>query len=157
MTFVESLSLVLIAVSAASCYRKAPFPAFALFVAFIANLVYLLYGFNPDVDPNETIRLISNPNEAIRFVSALVGLVGAVEFGRGVERMKRRNPVSIPDSLRKVDASAWIGLVLLASMGVDGFGMIVFRLTDVWIVPEATIGILLSVIALGLFGKENAG
>lgn len=142
MTFVESLSLVLIAVSAASCYRKAPFPAFALFIAFIANLTYA----------NGVVQ-----SESIRSVSALVGLVGAVEFGRGVERMKRRNPVSIPDSLRKVDASAWIGLVLLASMGVDGFGMIVFRLTDVWIVPETTIGILLSVIALGLFGKENEG
>jgi hypothetical protein len=35
--------------------------------------------------------------------------------------------------------------------------MIVFRLTDVWIVPETTIGILLAVIALGLFGKENEG
>jgi hypothetical protein len=142
MTFVESLSLVLIAVSAASCCRTAPFPAFALFVVFIANLAYA----------NGVVQ-----SESIRSVSALVGLVGAVEFGRGVERMKRRNPVSIPDSLRKVDASAWIGLVLLASMGVDGFGMIVFRLTDVWIVPETTIGILLSVIALGLFGKENEG
>jgi len=142
VTFVEYLSLVLIAVSAASCYRTAPFPAFALFVVFIANLAYA----------NGVVQ-----SESIRSVSALVGLVGAVEFGRGVERMKRRNPVSIPDSLRKVDASAWIGLVLLASMGVDGFGMIVFRLTDVWIVPETTIGILLSVIALGLFGKENEG
>lgn len=142
MTFVESLSLVLIAVSAAFCYRTAPFPAFALFVAFIANLAYA----------NGVVR-----SESIRSVSALVGLVGAVEFGRGVERMKRRNPVSIPDSFRKVDASAWIGLVLLASMGVDGFAMIVFRLTNVWIVPEATIGILLSVIALGLCGKENEG
>lgn len=140
MTFIESLSLVLIAVSAASCYRTAPFPAFVLFVAFIANLTYA----------NGVVQ-----SESIRSVSALVGLVGAVEFGRGVERMKRRNPVSIPDSLRKVDAAAWIGLVLLASMGVDGFGMIVFRLTDVWIVPETAIGILLSVIALGLFGKEN--
>jgi len=147
MTFVESLSFALLAVSAASCYHKAPFSAFALFVAFIANLFYLLHGFKPDVDPNEAVRL----------VSVFVGFVGAIEFGRGTERALRRNPVSIPDSLRKVDASAWIGLVLLASMGVDGFGMIVFRLTDVWIVPETTIGILLSVIALGLFGKENEG
>ena len=144
MTFVESLSLALLAVSAASSYRKAPFPAFALFVAFIANLAYLLRGFRPDIDPNEAIRL----------VSVFVGLVGAVEFGMGTERALRRNPVSIPDSFRKVDAPAWIGLALLASMGVDGFGMIVFRSTDAWIVPEATIGILLSVIALGLFGKE---
>ena len=147
MTFAESLSLVLLAVSAVSCCRRAPFPAFALLVAFIANLFYLLRGFSFDVDPNEAVRL----------VSVFVGLVGAIEFGRGTERTLRHNPVSIPDSLRKVDASAWIGLVLLASMGVDGFGMIVFRLTDVWIVPETTIGILLSVIALGLFGKENEG
>lgn len=147
MTFAESLSFALLAVSAASCYRKAPFSAFALFVAFIANLFYLLRGFGFAVDPNEAIRL----------VSVFVGLVGAIEFGRGTERVLRRNPVSIPDSLRKVDASAWIGLVLLASMGVDGFGIIVFRLTDVWIVPETTIGILLSVIVLGLFGKENEG
>lgn len=94
-------------------------------------------------------------SESIRWVSALVGLVGVVEFGRGTMHTERRKPVSIPDALRKVDGNAWIGLVLLASMGVDGFGMLVWRAFDVWIVPEATIGILLLVIAIGLFGKEN--
>lgn len=53
-----------------------------------------------------------------------------------------------------IDGATWIGLVLLASMGVDGFGMIVFRAFDVWIVPEATIGILCLVVLLGIFGKD---
>lgn len=74
--------------------------------------------------------------ESVRWISALVGLAGAVEFGRGTMRTERRKPVSIPDAFRKVDGNAW-------------------RAFDVWIVPEATIGILLLVIAIGLFGKEN--
>lgn len=139
MTTSESLSLALLAVAAILSYRKAPFSAFALLVAFIANLAYAK-GIVAD--------------ESIRWVSAFVGMVGAIEFGRGVERMKRRKTGSIRDALRSIEGASWIGLVLLASMGVDGFGMIVFRLTEVWIVPEATIGILCLVIGLGLFGKE---
>ena len=139
MTFSESLSLTLLAIAATLSYRKAPFSAFALFVAFLANLAYT----------NGVVR-----DESIRWVSAFVGMVGSIEFGRGAERMKRRNPGSIRDALRKVDGATWIGLVLLSSMGVDGFGMIVFRSTEVWIVPEATIGILLLVVLLGLFGKD---
>lgn len=140
MTNSEYLSLLLLAIAVATSFRKAPIPAFALFVAWTTNLVYSK-GIVAD--------------ESIRWVSTVVGACGAFEFGRGVERMKRRMPVSIPDALRKVDAAAWIGLVLLASMGVDGFGMIVWRLCGVWMVPEATIGILCLVVGLGLFGKDK--
>lgn len=139
MTKTESLSLLLLAVSATISYLKAPFPAFALLVAFCANVAYAT-GIVRD--------------ESIRWVSAFVGLVGAIEFGRGSERTQHRKPVSIPDALRKVDGATWIGLALLASMGVDGFGMIVWRSVGVWIVPEMTIGILLLVVVLGLFGKD---
>lgn len=140
VTLSELLSLTLLPFSAACCARKTPTIALILLVDFIANLAYL-HGIVE--------------GEYIRWISALVGLAGAIEFGRGVERTKRRVPVSIPDALRKVDAAAWIGLVLLASMGVDGFGMIVWRAFEVWIVPETTIGILLLVFVLGLFGKES--
>lgn len=139
MTIPELVAFALLLVAFATIRSKIPLSSCALFLAFVANLFY-------------TLRIV--PSESVRWVSAFVGLAGAVEFGRGVERTKRRMPVSIPDALRKVDAAAWIGLVLLASMGVDGFGTIAFRLTGVWIVPEATIGILCLVIGLGLFGKE---
>lgn len=139
MTTSEFVAFLLLPVGFASTFRKAPLPAIALLVAWAANCAYakgIVQG------------------ESIRWISALVGACGAIEFGRGIERMKHRKPVSIPDALRKVDAAAWIGLSLLASMGVDGYGMIAWRLFGVWIVPEVTIGILLLVIALGLFGKE---
>ncbi len=142
MTISESLSVGLLIVAAIRCYGKAPLPALALSLAWLANLAYL-HG----VESVETLR----------WISTLTGFVGAIEFGRGVERTKRRIPVSIPDALRKVDGKTWTGLLLLASMGVDGFGMIVFRMFDVWIVPEATIGILCLVILAGTFGKENEG
>ena len=140
MTFPEYASLTLLALAFASSYRKAPFPALALSVAFLANLAYA----------NGIVQ-----SESIRWVSAFVGMVGAVEFGRGAERVKMRKPVSIPDAIRKVDGSAWIGLVLLASMGVDGFGLIAFRVTGIWIVPEMTIGILSLVVVLGVAGKDQ--
>lgn len=139
MTITELVAVALLLVVSATIRSKTPLSSFALLLAFVANVFYSV-GI-------ET-------TEAVRWISALVGLAGAVEFGRGVERTKRRIPVSIPDALRKVDAAAWIGLVLLASMGVDGFGTIAFRLTGMWIVPEATIGILCLVVGLGLFGKE---
>ena len=140
MTFPEYASLILLALASASSYRKAPVLALALSVAWLANLAYA----------NGIVQ-----SESIRWVSAFVGMVGAVEFGRGVERMKLRKSVSIPDALRKVDGAAWIGLVLLASMGVDGFGLIAFRLTGIWIVPEMTIGILSLVVVLGVAGKDK--
>jgi hypothetical protein len=138
VTIYELVAIALLLVASATSRSKTPFCSLALLCTFVANLLYAR---------DET-------TEHVRWISALVGLAGAVEFGMGVERTKRRKPVSIPDALRKVDAAAWIGVVLLASMGVDGFGMIVFRMFDVWIVPEATIGILVLVVGLGLFGKE---
>ena len=140
MTFIEYLSFVVLGCSAVVVFRKAPLPAFSLFIAWAANLAYAK-------------GIVQS--ESVRWVSALVGLVGAIEFGRGTMRTERRMPVSIPDALRKVDGGAWIGLALLASMGVDGFGMFVWKAFGVWIVPEATIGILLLVIAIGLFGKDK--
>jgi hypothetical protein len=139
VTISELVAIALLLVASATSRTKSPLCSLALLCAFIANLAYA-----------NGIAC----SESIRWISALVGLAGAVEFGMGVERTKRRMPVSIPDAIRKVDAAAWIGVVLLASMGVDGFGMIVFRMFDVWIVPEATIGILVLVVLLGLFGKE---
>ncbi len=140
VTFTEYLSLTLLPIATASSIRKAPSVSFALFLAFIANV-----GYANGIAEGEIVR----------WISALVGAGGAVEFGRGVERMKLRMPVSIPDALRKVDVGGWIGLVVLGSMGVDGFGMIVFRKIGIWIVPEATIGILILVVLLGLFGKDK--
>jgi arginine exporter protein ArgO len=145
VTISEYLSIGLLIVAAIRCYGKAPLSAFVLSIAWFANLAYVFHGFKPDIDPNEALRLIST----------ITGLVGAIEFGRGVERTMRRIPVSIPDAMRKVDARTWIGLLLLASMGVDGFGMIVWKRLEIWIVPEATIGILCLVILAGTFGKEN--
>lgn len=142
MTFIEYLALPLLALAALLSRRKAPLHSLALSLAFLANVQYAI-----GVETTEFVR----------WVSALVGLAGAMEFGRGTMRTERRKPVSIPDALRKVDGNTWTGLVLLASMGVDGFGMLVWRAFDVWIVPETTIGILLLVIAIGLFGKENEG
>ena len=139
MTTSESLSLFLLSLAVPFSYRKATLPALALFVAFFANLAYA----------NGIVQ-----GESIRWVSAFVGACGSIEFGRGAERMKRRKTGSIRDALRSIDGASWIGLVLLASMGVDGFGMIVWRLAEVWIVPEATIGILCLVIGIGIFGKE---
>lgn len=140
MTSSESLSLALLFVSCACTRRRAPLSSFALFLAFIANVAYL----------NDIVA-----SESVRWISTLTGLVGASEFGMGVERMKRFRAVSIPETIRRIDARTWIGLSLLASMGVDGFGMIVWRMFDVWIVPEATIGILVSIALLGLFGRET--
>jgi hypothetical protein len=140
VTLSEILSLALLPLSAACCVWKTPTIALVLLVDFIVNLAYLRGIFG---------------GEWVRWISALMGLAGAIEFGKGVERTKRRVPVSIPDALRKVDVATWIGLALLASMGVDGFGMIVFRLTDMWIVPETTIGILLLVAGLGLLGRRS--
>lgn len=136
---VESIAIALLLPCAALCLRKAPSVAFALLASFGANLAYA----------NGIAEA-----EAIRWVSALVGLAGAVEFGRGAERTKHRKPVSIPDVLRKVDGGTWIGLATLASMGVDGLGLILFRRYDVWVVPEMTIGIL---VLLGLFGAIGKG
>lgn len=152
VTISEHVAIVLLPIAAVLSLRKAPLPSSALLLAFIANLGYL----HETEHPTERVAIMGMPiAEFIRWISALVGACGAYEFGKGVERMKRRRPVSIPDALRKVNAAAWIGLVLLASMGVDGFGMIAFRAFDVWIVPEATIGILLSVALLGIFGKDK--
>lgn len=140
MTHSEIVAVALLPFAFAFSTHKAPIVSIALALAFIANLAYA----------NGTLA-----GESIRWVSALVGLAGAVEFGRGVERVKARKPVSIPDALRKVDGGTWIGCVAMASMGVDGFGMIAFREFGVWIVPEMTIGILYLVVLLGVFGKEN--
>jgi hypothetical protein len=123
---------------AALCYRKTPSVAFALLASFIANVAYA----------NGIVQ-----GESIRWVSALVGLAGAYEFGRGSERTKQRKPVSIPDALRKVDAGTWIGLVALASMGVDGLGLILYREFGVWAVPEMTTCILCLLMLLGVRGK----
>jgi hypothetical protein len=139
VTIPELVAIVLLLVASATSRSKTPLGSLALLCAFVANVHYA--------------RGIQT-SEFVRWISAFVGLAGAVEFGMGVERTKRRKPVSIPDALRKVDSAAWIGVVLLASMGVDGFGMIVWRICEVWIVPEATIGILVLVVLLGLFGKE---
>ena len=135
----ELIATLLLVPSAALCYRKVPSIAFALLASFGANLAYA----------NGIVQ-----GESIRWVSALVGLAGAYEFGRGAERTKHRIPVSIPDALRKVDAATWIGLVVFASMGVDGVGAIAFRLSGAWVVPEMTIGILLLVVLLGMCGME---
>lgn len=140
MTPSELAAFLLLLPSALLSHPKAPIVSLALALAFIANLAYA----------NGTLT-----DESIRWISALVGLAGAVEFGRGVERVKVRMPVSIPAALSGVDGGAWIGCVAMASMGVDGFGMIAFREFGVWIVPEMTIGILCLVVLLGLFGKED--
>ena len=140
MTLSELIATALLLLAFASTFRKAPIPSLSLLLAFIANVAYA----------NGIVR-----DESIRWVSTVVGACGSIEFGRGVELMKRRKTGSIRDALRSIDGASWIGLVLLASMGVDGFGMIVFRLTDVWIVPEATIGILCLVVVIGLFGKDG--
>lgn len=140
MTFAEYLAIVLLLASASICSKKAPIASLAFLIAWIANLAYAK-------------NIVAS--ESIRWVSALVGLAGAVEFGRGVERTRLRLPVSIPDALRKVDGGAWIGCIAMASMGVDGFGMVAWRMFDVWIVPEATVIILVTICAIGLFGKEN--
>jgi hypothetical protein len=137
----EYIAVALLVLAAVSVHRKSPLVAISLLVAWAANAAY-------------DKGIVTN--ESIRWVSTVVGACGAFEFGRGVERMKHQKTGSIRDALRSIDGASWIGLVLLASMGVDGFGMIVFRLTEVWIVPEATIGILVLVVGIGLFGKEGA-
>lgn len=136
----ESVAIALFVPSAILCYRKAPSIAVALFASFWANIVY-------------ATGIASG--ESIRWVSALVGFVGAYEFGRGVERMKHRKPVSIPDALRKVDGGTWIGLGALASMGIDGVGLILYRTFDVWVVPEMTIGILVLMGLVGAIGRAE--
>ena len=135
----ETIATLLQVPCAALCYRKTPSVAFALLASFIANVAYV----------NGIVQ-----GESIRWISALVGLAGTYEFGRGAERTKHRKPVSIPDALRKVDAGAWIGLVALASMGVDGLGLILYREFGVWVVPEMTDCILCLLIAIGVRGED---
>ena len=141
MTIAEILALVLMVPSAFLSFRKAPTVSLALLIAFTANLAYA-NGIAAE--------------EWIRWVSALVGAAGAFEFGRGAERL-RANRVSIPGILKAVDGGTWIGLAAFASMAVDGFGMFVFRLFDVWIVPEVTIGILVLIGLIGVFWKKQPG
>jgi hypothetical protein len=139
LTPVESIAIAIQVPSALVSYQKAPLVSLAFLLSFTANVAYT-NGIATD--------------ESIRWISAIVGLAGAFEFGRGVERL-RRVRVSIPDVLRAVDGGTWIGVVVLASMGVDGFGMLVYRWTEIWAVPEMTIGILILVVLIGLFGKEG--
>jgi hypothetical protein len=139
VTHSEVIAIALLMPATVLSATKAPLVSLAFVLTFTANLAYA----------NGIVQ-----EESLRWISTVTGLAGAVEFGRGVERVLVTKPESIPSALRKIDAGAWMGLVVLASMAVDGLGWIVERKLGVWVVPEMTIGILILVCGIGVFGRE---
>jgi hypothetical protein len=139
VTHSEAIAIALLMPATVLSVNKAPLVSLSLALSFLANQAYV----------NGIVQA-----ESLRWVSTVTGLAGAVEFGRGVERVFARKPESIPAALRSVDVGTWIGLVVLASMAVDGLGWIIERKLGVWVVPEMTIGILILVCLLGIFGRK---
>lgn len=64
--------------------------------------------------------------ESMRVASAVTGLAGAIEIGMA----------------RKVDARMKLGVLLLASMVVDGTALLAYRATGDWVQPLFQIGIV---------------
>lgn len=76
--------------------------------------------------------------EEARVVSALTGLVGAIEIGIVLD-----NPRDV-DDLRRAE----VGALLLASMASDGVSWLVYRWTGDWTLPSIQIPVLIWIGAI---------
>lgn len=139
--------------AALACWRVSRPAALALLVAFAASLVYL-----------------SAPWEPLRWVSAIVGLVGAIEFGMCVQEM-RRHPLYVwvltdgggpmkrrahsEEELARMPRRAWIGLLLLGSMAGDFAAMVAWKAVGEWVMPVAQIVVCAAIALLALWPERK--
>lgn len=77
--------------------------------------------------------------EELRIVSALTGLVGAIEIGRA----------------RAVDARMKLGMMLLGSMSADGAAILAHQVTGDWVQPVFQIGVAMAMGYVCVKGDDD--
>lgn len=148
---IDRLADILALFAAIACWRISRPAAYALLAAFAASLLYL-----------------AAPWEPLRLVSALVGLVGAIEFGRHRPKPPSRHyawfgyrgapvPINMPrgNIFAEMPRRAWIGLLLLASMTGDGAALLAYRAWQEWVLPVAQIVVCVAIAAIARWPERS--
>lgn len=106
--------------------------------------------------------------EAQRWASAIVGLAGAVEMGRGGRHVARAR-VAIRRAEQRMRLPShkwrlviplprafWLGLLCLASMVGDGAAMLVWKALGEWVMPVAQIAVCLAICVIARWPERRS-
>lgn len=110
----------------------------SLALAFVSTLVYLVHPF-----------------EAQRWVSAVVGLAGALEASAAAARAVRAAKTP-QEAIAAFERRGWLGMLCLCSMGMDAVAMLSWRAASVWPMPITQIAVSSIHLVVGLWPARRS-